>query len=546
MRASRILASRPERAIMALAELCEERKVEVLVSAPAYVAPRLSPLPPQTPYSVGSGLMQHKAPIPLEGLSPSVAFSGNTSRSVPPESFNGLLPGHMAPRRGKWTSPPPPEASPSDHTIYEEELDKGLELATSSVNARERESSYNSSSSNSEVLTDEERSEAAESDEAHSVHSLNDAASPAPVPNRRASWYTHDTPTRIPGMHDAPGEPLSRSNLNGRLKHNRPPDCHDPSSAIVFRSSNDVTPFSKSDLAHRSISNVRGSKRISSGTPIAVNVPLPPSPDSPLAANVVNEQSTVFYQTNATRSPRPVLYPNSGPHHTFLSQYQAHHPNVPHDIFPSNLPSLASNLRGIVCPPETGRSSAGPETPTPTSFSHSSNSHHYSNSTMTITSPTPSPPMSSSVPKPAPAPNVQNSSPLSRSQAHTDNDFQTYYSHSLRHPPQNFSPHISDPHIESNHTLSPHTPCAFTDTNSSPVPSSTGYATSASRSPSPHSPLSTASPHPVANDLSSLIAKMGQLATASPQVVTPGHHGIDLTLNSLENDPVHVRRRDDR
>lgn len=60
MRASRVFSARPERAIVALAQLCEERKDGEIVhpdgsnqiSPP--IPPRLSPIPAQTPYTVGS------------------------------------------------------------------------------------------------------------------------------------------------------------------------------------------------------------------------------------------------------------------------------------------------------------------------------------------------------------------------------------------------------------------------------------------------------------------------------------------------------------
>ncbi|PBK71849.1 PAP/OAS1 substrate-binding domain-containing protein [Armillaria solidipes] len=161
MRASRVLAARPERAILALAELCEERKDEDLVSAPA---PRLSNLPPQTPYSVGSQSMRPKGGS--DRFSPPTQFSEPSGRS-PPVVIRSP-PEHMAPKRGKWTSPPPPEAPSADHTLFENQLENGLSLATASTEAREREEAHNDSSS--EVLTDEDRSDATESDDVRSAH----------------------------------------------------------------------------------------------------------------------------------------------------------------------------------------------------------------------------------------------------------------------------------------------------------------------------------------------------------------------------------------
>ncbi|KII83640.1 hypothetical protein PLICRDRAFT_127301 [Plicaturopsis crispa FD-325 SS-3] len=186
MRASRILATRPERAIVALAQLCEERKDEALVKAvPApsvFVPPRLSPLPPQTPYSVGSNSMRPKgAPAP-ERLSPQPQFFEPSSRVIVQEVPTRSPPSHMAPKRSAWTSPPPPEAPLEDLTSFEDQLDHGLELATSSTDARERERAEQSSSSNSEIFTDDDhRSDAAESDDARSVQSFTEGARLVPA-----------------------------------------------------------------------------------------------------------------------------------------------------------------------------------------------------------------------------------------------------------------------------------------------------------------------------------------------------------------------------
>src|SRR6266404_2599723 len=108
MRASRILSTRPERAIFAIAQLCEER-MEALVPATsptaAFVPPRLSPFPPQAPYTVGSSpLRQTKIDVP-EPKNASEA----PSKPPPSEVSSSPAPStstldHMAPKRSKWTS----------------------------------------------------------------------------------------------------------------------------------------------------------------------------------------------------------------------------------------------------------------------------------------------------------------------------------------------------------------------------------------------------------------------------------------------------------
>ncbi|KAF9813287.1 hypothetical protein IEO21_05671 [Rhodonia placenta] len=209
MRASRILSSRPERAIVALAQLCEERKEEELLhpspARGAFVPPRLSPIPPQVPYTVNSSPMRPPrlpvadtlSPSELHAPSPSSPAPSSSPASAsasasPPQQPAPSLPQvevpkplpldqleHMAPKRGKWTSPPPPEAPAEDHTSFESRLGQGLALATEAGPARERDHERNShgasyaSSNASEVHTDDDaRSELAESDDVHSVRSF--------------------------------------------------------------------------------------------------------------------------------------------------------------------------------------------------------------------------------------------------------------------------------------------------------------------------------------------------------------------------------------
>jgi terminal uridylyltransferase len=112
MRAFRILAQRPERAVVALAELCEERN-DALVSAPSYHS-KPPTLPPQTPYTVGNQTLRPKME---ERFSPPTQFFEPRQPSVLQPVAVRSLPEHMAPKRGKWTSPPPPEAPPADHKL---------------------------------------------------------------------------------------------------------------------------------------------------------------------------------------------------------------------------------------------------------------------------------------------------------------------------------------------------------------------------------------------------------------------------------------------
>ncbi|KAG6812908.1 hypothetical protein H0H92_015460 [Tricholoma furcatifolium] len=529
MRASRVLATRPERAIIAVAELCEERKDEDLVSAPTtYSSPRVS-LPPQTPYTVGSQSMRPKGAPPPERLSPPSKFFDPGPRQVvsirPPQPEQ--MPEHMAPKRSKWTSPPPAEAPSADHSLYESQLGKGLELATSSSDAREREASYNSSSSNSEFLTDDEnRSDAAESDDVTSVRSYTEGSTAnGASTQRRPSWHVRDTAVRIP--QSAPG----MQPPGGRVRYSRPGDTPP---VPAFRHS----PLIPQDPAHAS-PRPDGSKRhigvpprplrgptwTHSGTPMGASVPLPPSPESPMMDRPPSfiEGSTVFYQTTVPvpRSPRGVYPSSPGQHSPLLSQYQnASYPGhghghghghgthgVPSDIFPPNMPPTMMHLNPRThasLASDVGRP-AGPETPTPATYAYS-HGHGHSLSTTTVTGATPPPPhVPVGDPESSPGPSFVASPTVRRMPRPEDLRSKS------RSPPPRLCVRESVRHVHDdrdgcgkeehgcngdgngNALSSPRSPhpssaASVTSNGSSPTPSSTGYAASLSRSPSPRSP----------------------------------------------------------
>lgn len=479
MRASRILASRPDRAIVALAELCEERKDEELVAAPPFVS-RSVALPPQTPYTVGNQTMRPKV---AERFSPPAQFFEPGPQAVQPAALRPP-PEHMAAKRGKWTSPPPPEAPPADHTLFENQLGIGLQLATISTEAREKEASYNSSESNSEIFTDEGSDEP--EDDIKSVRSYTEGSSVNPsVPSRRPSWQIRDNVRSYNHLQSGSSTRSSSSNTRGRFPRTTEQrvEAFPPS---AFRPANESVPTSRFDFGRRSTPGRPRSLHGSpwpSNTSSATSMRLPPSPESPMDPRF-SDQSNVFYQTTA-QSPRPtVLYPSSGTHSSLLSQYQSspEFPVVqtPSDILPENLPPSLSSLNpraaaGLSTPDQ---SSGAPDTPTPASYSAS----------LSQLPPTPAiTPLS----KPSPQ-QSRNTSPLVPSKCPSK-------------PPS--TPHRAPP--PTNTTIpdqglikSPETgvtssqPSEINSNNSSPAPSSAGYSTSISRSPSPHSPLppSTAVP----------------------------------------------------
>jgi len=342
MRASRILAARPDRAVVALAELCEERK-EDLISPPPSVPPRLSPLPPQTPYTVGSFSIRPKGSV-QERLSPPTQFFEPGPRNLPVTQVSTPSPPeHMAAKRTKWTCPPPPEAPSADHTLFENQLGIGLKLATAPTEARETETVYTSSSSNSEVLSDEEHpSDLGESDDVLSVRSFTEGSTISPVvPPRLPLWlHSLESTVRIDPIPsnviiDIPSRIGSRGRLISRL-----PDKSGDHVYPLY--AHDFHALSKAEAFRRSMSGPP--RTLDRDTPMAPAIPLPDAPSR-------LESATVFYQTTAIQTPSPtVLYSISEQHLPLGPQYGRHpshpkrfHPN--HDD-PSGLDRRDLTLRG--------------------------------------------------------------------------------------------------------------------------------------------------------------------------------------------------------
>lgn len=506
MRAARILQTRPERAIVALAELCEERKEEDLVVAPLYRAPTL---PPQTPYTVGSQTLRPKI---SERFSPPANFlePGPTHASVPVTLRPP--PEHMAPKRSKWTSPPPPEASSADHTLFESELGKGLQIATSSTDAREKETMSNSSDNNSEIFTDE-GSDPAE-DDLKSVKSYTETTSSPNSLVRRPSWHSQESSRHTSGTTpemSSKGSPLASRGRFSRSTDKAGSPGLTPSPPVAFRHPPEFVPSApRLDTSRRSSSGPSSrslrAPPFSSNTPIAAAIPLPPSPDVSFDPRF-SESSTVFYQTANARSPRPIaLYPNHGPsslmsHYQTISSYSGQ--QSPPDIFPPNLPPSLSSLNprataaGLSHP-------GGPETPTPTTYHGFPPSQSLSNAC-------------ANVPMTPPSPN--------NITAHSSSGGNAYH---LRHN----SPRI--PHPPSPSTRSPNQGAASPSLSNSPripappVPSglTASYASSKSSSPAP----SLHPPHPPSPSQSQSASRP---PTAVPSTINQGNDATVVIQESL-------------
>ncbi|KAG0707146.1 hypothetical protein DFH29DRAFT_50625 [Suillus ampliporus] len=362
MRASRILAMRP-RAVVALAQLCEEKSEDPQMTPPPsiFVPPRLS-FPPQTPYTVGSNSMRPKG-VPAERLSPQTEFFEPENRHSGENCVPSRTPPeHMAPKRTQWTSPPPPEAPPAHHAIFEDQLGQGLALATSSTMAREG-GKPTSSPERFDLLSDEERrSDATESDEVQSVQSFTEGSRATPL---ASTSFIEPAAFAI--------EPSIRGRVPSRSS--RPGD-----NSAVQPTINEATLTAyKAELLRRSHSGPPNGKsnRFSwpSATSIAytptfgpsISTSQPPRLHVPDASTSTN---TVFYETTGTQ-PRFPTYPLPAPAPSHMTS------NVPFYVR-SYLDQTANNTATI----DISRDSSS----SPLSHAPFSHSHSHTPSTATITS----------------------------------------------------------------------------------------------------------------------------------------------------------------
>ncbi|KAK7441723.1 hypothetical protein VKT23_016386 [Stygiomarasmius scandens] len=359
MRASRILAVRPERAILALAELCEERGDEELVSPPDR-----KQVPPQTPYGVGSRPPKPNKPTPIpivpapRSQPPSQSTPRNTSTTTPspPSTTNPPPPpAHMAPRRSKWTSPPPPEASVDDRIRYESQLGAGLELATRGSGAREQTESKESSNGSvdfeeEDLLDDLGEDIDARSDDVGSVRSFTEGVAPASTSTsyhpqgggvfsagptfRRPSWLaTTQSQGQNPGLGlmslrslatprvevDFGNEPpsmMSMANMNAGGRFGTGPRGRVERERFAMAQQQKEKGKEKEIKRSTSLSgstNWKGSRQ-QTQSPLAVSIPLPPSPETGSGSNGYS------YNHGHEQEPAMVFYQTRSPHTTFASQ----------------------------------------------------------------------------------------------------------------------------------------------------------------------------------------------------------------------------------
>ena len=299
MRASRILAMRP-RAILALSQLCEEKTGSASPAPPPslFVPPRLT-LPPQGSFSAGTSPMQSRG-VSSERHSPKPEFFDPGRRTT----AEHRMPEHMAPKRSQWTSPPPPEASPEHHAMFQDQLDQGIALATTSTFASECAASTTSGDS-LEILNDEEsRSEATGSDDLQSTRSFAEGSLGEP-PSIPVTMVAQPFRSR------------------GRLT-SRPVDPPDDLTLRTITDREAEMTSQKADLIRRSQSGPPGRKATNRFSWPSATYPAPilfqTSPSlRPHQLHVqippqATDASTVFYETTATRSHIPQPFPNTQEH----------------------------------------------------------------------------------------------------------------------------------------------------------------------------------------------------------------------------------------
>ena len=420
MRATRMLSTRPERAIYAIAQLCEERieppPTPATSPTAAFVPPRLSPFPPQTPYTVGSSPMRlTKIEVPDPTNIPDTP-----SKSPPPEAPSTpgpstSTPDHMGPKRSKWTSPPPPSASAEDRSQFENQLGLGLALATLPTDARQTKGGYASSSNNSEILTDD-------GDDLQSIQSLSLSEVPEHDPDR-----CNDVSASLPSSSPLPSSPLvSSQNMGAHWPASPAPggNVMPPKAPYIVpcESYSPVRPNPLQGLRGRSARHLdfistsprlNSPRRSHSGPPgplsaglsgkpfplltMAVMTPLPPSPPlssthpyvyyesapSPTMAYPVSPRYPPRFHAAAAAAARVRMAPSPTATPTAHSQFRVHHAHshsmtTVHARTPSPVPDAfvarigcgeSTQSTGSVSPPSPDSLSAGSDSPAPSSLS---------------------------------------------------------------------------------------------------------------------------------------------------------------------------------
>ena len=198
MRASRVFSARPERAIMALAQLCEERKEDEIAQPDGsnqtspFIPPRMSPTPAQTSYTAGSSPVRLNADAPPHV--PQFARNFAYHQQTVPQRLP-TLPEHATANRPDWNHSA--EAPSVILSAYVDGLDPPNAVHGVSNDV---------SSDTSDVITDDEMMEAF----LDSVDDVQSYVDGSPEFTRASSPASSQPPASLPippGTHDVPKSP---------------------------------------------------------------------------------------------------------------------------------------------------------------------------------------------------------------------------------------------------------------------------------------------------------------------------------------------------
>ena len=313
MRASRVFSARPERAVVALAQLCEERKDDEIVQPDGlnqtspFIPPRMSPIPAQTQYTGGS------SPIRLNvDAAPHVPqFAHNLAhqQQAVPQRLP-TLPEHVTATHPEWTNPV--------HGVSNDAL-----------------------SDTSDIITDDEMMEAF-LDSVDDVRSYTDES---PELTRASSPASSQPPTTIPIPPDADNVPKSppQALLDGYPSSSKPnisplgsehtpfPLIHlePPQPAHVIPSRIDVVKRMTSELASLSTLTIPfGYTYSSSPSCVYYHRQSTSQSSSPHLSNSGDQRQQQPSQCSSHhQSPQTVFYETTGPtslKHSNRTNYPSH------------------------------------------------------------------------------------------------------------------------------------------------------------------------------------------------------------------------------
>ena len=323
MRASRVFSARPERAIMALAQLCEERKDDEIVQPDGsnqtspFIPPRMSPIPAQTPYMVGSS----PARLNVDAVP-----------HVPQFARNIVHQQHAVPQR----LPTLPEHATANHPDWNDSTETPNVIQSAYVDVPDRAYppnvvhciSNDASSDTSDIITDDEMMEAfldsvddvrSYADESPELIQVSSPASSRPPASLPIPPDVDDTPKSPQALPDNPLADASGSKPNNSpLRFDNTPfpliRLEPPQPAYVIPSRIDTVKRVTPGLASLSALTIPFGYTYSSSSSCTYYHRQSASPSSsPRFSNPGNQGQQQSSQCFSHQSPQTVFYETAGP-----------------------------------------------------------------------------------------------------------------------------------------------------------------------------------------------------------------------------------------